>query len=113
MTGLGARGEEDVCALLLARGAVILARNYRCRRGEIDIVAALGGYLLFVEVKARSEGSLARPAESVTAAKKKKLTITAQYYLMGHTTELQPRFDVADVVYVRGVPQIDYIENAF
>ncbi len=114
---LGQWGEEQVAGLLLGQGWRIVERNFRCRLGEIDIVAENGAYLAFVEVKLRKDGRYGAACEAVTLSKQRKLRLTAQFYLLGHPTALQPRFDVAEVYAPQGVrtrePDIYYIENAF
>ena len=67
-TRTGVLGEELAEIMLLEKGYTILARNFRCRYGEIDIIAAKNGVLAFVEVKTRLFGSCGRGSESVTAA---------------------------------------------
>lgn len=114
---LGKWGEEWVADRLRRQGWRIAARNFRCRLGEIDIIAENGIYLAFVEVKLRKNGQYGAACEAVTPSKQRKLRLTAQFYLMGHPTGLQPRFDVAEVYAPQGVrtekPDIYYIENAF
>ncbi len=114
---LGQWGEDRTAEWLQARGWRIVTRNFRCRMGEIDIIAENGRYLAFVEVKLRKDGSYGAACEAVTLSKRRKLRVTAEYYLMGHPTQLQPRFDVAEVYAPQGVrteqPDIYYIENAF
>lgn len=114
---LGKWGEEQVADRLRRQGWRIAARNFRCRLGELDIIAENGVYLAFVEVKLRKNGRYGAACEAVTPSKQRKLRLTAQFYLMGHPTGLQPRFDVAEVYAPQGVrtekPDIYYIENAF
>lgn len=114
---LGQWGEDRAAEWLQARGWRITARNFRCRMGEIDLIAENGRYLAFVEVKLRKDGSYGAACEAVTPAKQRKLRLTAEFYLLGHPTALQPRFDVAEVYAPRGArteqPDIYYIENAF
>ena len=102
---------------LRSEGWTIAARNFRCRMGEIDIVAENEAYLAFVEVKLRKNDQFGSACEAVTPAKQRKLRTAAQFYLMSHPTCLQPRFDVAEVYAPQGVrtekPDIYYIENAF
>ncbi|MEW6034735.1 MAG: YraN family protein [Chloroflexota bacterium] len=81
---LGALGEKLAADLLKKRGYRILERNYRCREGEIDIVARQGDCLVFVEVRTKTGGGFGSPEESVTAAKKGKLVTAALSYLQGH-----------------------------
>lgn len=122
MGGSGARalgqwGEEQVAAELRRKGWTVVARNFRCRMGELDIIAENGQFLAFVEVKLRKDDRFGSACEAVTPAKQRKLRTTAQFYLMGHPTRLQPRFDVAEVYAPQGIrtekPDIYYIENAF
>ena len=98
-------------------GWAIVARNFRCRMGELDIVAENGTFLAFVEVKLRKDDRFGSACEAVTTSKQRKLRAAAQYYLMSHPTKLQPRFDVAEVYAPQGVrtetPTIYYIDNAF
>lgn len=114
---LGQWGEEQVAEMLRRRGWTIVVRNFRCRMGEIDIVARNGAFLSFVEVKLRKNDQFGSACEAVTPAKQRRLRSTAQFYLISHPTELQPRFDVAEVYAPQGVhtekPDIYYIENAF
>ena len=114
---LGQWGEEQVAEKLRQEGWTITARNFRCRMGELDLVAENGTFLAFVEVKLRKDERFGSACEAVTASKQRKLRTAAQYYLMRHPTKLQPRFDVAEVYAPQGVhtetPAIYYIENAF
>ena len=114
---LGQWGEEQVAEKLQRGGWTIAARNFRCRLGEIDLVAKNLTFLAFVEVKLRKDHRFGSACEAVTASKQRKLRAAAQYYLMSHPTKLQPRFDVAEVYAPQGVlteePDIYYIENAF
>lgn len=114
---LGGWGERLVADDLRRKGWEILNMNFRCRFGELDIVAADGTFLAFVEVKLRKDGRFGPPAAFVTAEKQRKLRLAAEYYLLEHPTKLQPRFDVAGVYAPDGpdtkAPAISYIENAF
>lgn len=114
---LGRWGEQLVAENLRSRGWTIAACNFRCRMGEIDIVAQNGTFLVFVEVKLRKNDRFGSACKAVTPSKQNKLRAAAQFYLMGHPTKLQPRFDVAEVYAPQGIytrePCISYIENAF
>ena len=90
---LGARAEE-LCADFLRRsGLRVLARNWRCRHGEIDLVAEEGGTLVFAEVRLRRNGRFGGAAESVTTAKRVRLIAAARLYLM-RRPDADCRFDV-------------------
>lgn len=114
---LGRWGEGIAADDLRRRGWSILHTNYRCRGGEIDIIASKSGVLAFVEVKLRKTSGFAPARAFVTAGKQRKLRLTAELYLLEHPTDLQPRFDVAEVYAPQGMetahPEIIYIENAF
>ena len=81
---LGAWGERVAATHLEAKGYRILQRNWRCARGEIDIVAQAGQMLVFVEVKTRRGRDMGAPEQGVTAGKARKLLQVAQYYLLDH-----------------------------
>lgn len=114
---LGQWGEAIVAADLRKRGWTILAAGFRCRMGEIDIVASKGAYLAFVEVKLRKNADFAQAAAFVDKRKQEKLRRAAEFYLIQNPTKLQPRFDVVEVYAPQGIatrePEIHYIENAF
>ena len=78
---LGRFGEELACRYLQQHGYRIRNRNFRCRCGEIDIIAEHGAVLCFVEVKTRTSGRFGRPAEAVTEAKRRKIYRCAEYYM--------------------------------
>jgi len=79
----GAAAEALAAEFLLAQGLSIVACNYRCRGGEIDLIASDGETLIFVEVRLRSDAAFGGAAESITAAKKKRLSFAAAHYLSG------------------------------
>ncbi|OUN25034.1 YraN family protein [Pseudoflavonifractor sp. An85] len=114
---LGKWGETQVANYLRQRGYEVLDMNYRCRMGELDLVASKGRYLAFVEVKLRRNGDLMAAREAVTYSKQQKLRSAALLYLQAHPTKLQPRFDVAEIYAPQGTgtrhPHINYLENAF
>lgn len=94
----GAMGEILAARFLREKGYTICSSNYRCRFGEIDIVASDKHYLVFAEVKTRKEDSRYLPREAVTITKQRKLLQTAGMYMSRFPTHLQPRFDVVEVV---------------
>ena len=111
---LGARGEAAARIYLQRRGYTIEATNYRCRWGEIDIVASQAGVLVFVEVRTRRSNAFGSPQESVTVRKRERLVLTAQHYLQEHCAEPHWRIDLVAVeADGRGaVRLIQHIENA-
>ena len=114
---LGAWGEERAAKYLRSKGYTILERNFRCRAGEIDIIALRGGVIAFVEVKLRRDSEFAEAREFVTPAKQRRVILTAEYWLVSHRTELQPRFDVIEIVTPKGRPmeiaELDFIQGAY
>ena len=110
---IGRAGEEIIAKHLLNKGFKIIKRNYRCKCGEIDIIAENKEYIVFTEVKTRGKNSFAAPSAFVTAAKQRKILKTAAYYLMTNPSALQPRFDIGEVLYSDGKAEVNYIENAF
>ena len=115
--GSGDWAEALVAEYLRERGYRIDVSKYRCRFGEIDLIAHDQGTLCFVEVKMRTDLRHGLPREFVTPSKQKKLRITAQYYLATHDADAVCRFDVAEVYtdadHTPEHTRIEYIENAF
>lgn len=113
----GAAGEVLAARYLRDKGYQILASNYRCRLGEVDIIAKEGPYIAFVEVKTRRSDGMYAPKEAVTAAKQQRLIRTAALYLMNESVDGQPRFDVIEIVTDPQNPlralQIHHIPGAF
>ena len=89
----GARAEELCAELLRAAGLRLLARNWRCRHGEIDLIAEEGGTIVFAEVRSRSGSGFGGAAESITVAKRERLLAAARLYLTGRPSA-HCRFDV-------------------
>lgn len=111
---LGILGENLACAELERRGYVVLARRYRTRLGEIDIIARDGDTTVFVEVKARDGERFGRGAEAVTAWKQRRITAMAVDYAARHALHDRPcRFDVVAVDVSADPPGIEVYANAF
>ncbi len=111
---LGREGEIAAQEFLKRRGYRILATNYRCRFGEIDIVSERDGTVVFVEVKARSSDRFGLPAEAVTRSKQVRLYRLAQEFLLRHNLENVPvRFDVLSLTRTGGNMEIEHLEGAF
>ena len=94
---LGPAGEEHAWGLLKKRGDTLVARNFVCPVGELDLVTWHGKTLVFTEVRARSSQSHGSPAETVTPAKQKKVRRAAEWFLMKNVKgKVLPdcRFDV-------------------
>ena len=110
-------GEALVEKYLSERGCRIMEREWRCRLGEIDLIAEKDGMLIFVEVKLRTNLQYGMPREYVTAKKQEKLRAAALLYLSMHGLDAPARFDVAEVYtdahHSARSTRIEYIENAF
>lgn len=110
----GDRGEAAVAAALERRGYAIAARQYRCRWGEIDLIArSPEGVLCFVEVKTRSGRPMAPGREAVTPAKRRRLRDAASWYLAQTGLDCPCRFDVAEVWAREDGWHVKYIMSAF
>ena len=111
---LGKTGEDLACRELERRGYAIIARRYRCRSGELDIVARDGPTLVFVEVKARDSHAFGDPAEAVTWQKQQRIFRLASEYVMRHHLNDSPcRFDVVSIQFDDGRPVIEVFQDAF
>ena len=111
---LGVWGERVAEGYLLARGARLIARRFRCRGGELDLVLDLHGELLFVEVKARRALGYGTPAAAVTPTKQRRMARAAQLFLARHGwLERRCRFDIVEVIGRGQNPEIRHIPDAF
>ncbi|MGN0817358.1 MAG: YraN family protein [Candidatus Coproplasma sp.] len=106
---LGFRGEAKAVRFLKRQGYTIVARNYRCPCGEVDIIAEKDGELAFIEVKTRSDISFGQPNEAVNAERRRRYVSAARYYFSGRTPDCVIRFDIIEILKGR----INHIENAF
>jgi putative endonuclease len=109
----GKRAEDEAERYLASRGYVIICRNFRCRRGEIDLVAQHSGTLVFIEVRYRRR--LDAAAESVDRRKRLRLIAAARAYLARHPGSHPCRFDVVCVAgdKATGKAEISLLHNAF
>jgi putative endonuclease len=111
---LGKTGEDLACEELERRGYAILARRYRTRFGEIDIVARADGTIVFVEVKARAGDDYGGSAAAVTVLKQRRIAQMAVDYLSRHKLLDRPcRFDVVTVDMTESGPEIVVYTHAF
>lgn len=112
---LGRLGEDAAASFLTAIGLDVLARNWRSRHGEIDLVAADGTTVIFVEVKTRFGTAFGTPAEAVTPAKAARLHRLAGLWLAERSGPWVPvRFDIVEVLVADGVePRITHLPGAF
>lgn len=112
---LGERGEIAAWHFLVTKGYVLVDKNYRCRLGEIDVIARRGGTLAFVEVKTRRHDYLGLPEEAVDSRKQKKIAAVALYYLKEcGLMDARAAFDVVAVTWKEGGDHdFKLIQNAF
>jgi putative endonuclease len=114
-TELGDHGERIAAAFLTDAGLTVLDRNWRCREGELDIVARDADALVFCEVKTRRGTGYGTPAEAVTTAKQRRLRVLAQRWLAAHDEHARDvRFDVVGVLVRAGRPaEVTHLPAAF
>ena len=111
---VGQRGQEAAEKFLQNKGYEILARNYRLKTGEIDLILKHGTYIIFVEVKFRKSMTYGLPREAVGYTKQKRIINTALHYLTRNKlTENDIRFDVVEVLEQHGKLYVSHIEDAF
>ena len=114
---LGAWGETLAAEYLQKKRYKLIARGFRSRFSEIDLIVQNKKYIVFVEVKLRRSASFARAADYVDYAKQNRLRTTAEIYLSENPTLLQPRFDVIEIYAPDGentkFPEIHHMEDAF
>ncbi len=109
---LGNRGEEIAAEYLQERGYTLVDRRWRCRYGEIDLIARKGDTLVFVEVRSR-RGSVDDAAQSVGPLKQNRLQLLATEYLAGMEAPQNARIDVVCVAWKTGAPpEVEHIEGA-
>jgi len=112
---VGKEGEKVALSFLKKKGYRILDKNFRCKFGEIDIIAEENGQIVFLEVKTRRNLDFGLPQESLNYFKKKRLTRLAQFYLARYHLEgISSRFDVVAVIFKESrIHSIHVIKNAF
>ena len=112
----GDSGEDAAASFLVRKGYTIVARNFRCKTGELDIVAAdKSGVIAFVEVKSRKSTDFGLPCQAVNQKKQRRLIHTAQYFLLKNPQlrHLQPRMDIIEILKVDGQCYIRHLPNSF
>jgi putative endonuclease len=111
---LGRRGEAVAEAFLRTRRYTIVARNYRCRAGEIDLVARDGSIVVFVEVRSRRGAAAGGPLESVDGRKRARLALVARHFLAAHGWhDRDARFDVLGIRFDAEPPAVEHVRGAF
>ncbi|MDO5445761.1 MAG: YraN family protein [Eubacteriales bacterium] len=114
---LGRFGEEKAADYLISEGYRVLERNFRCRQGEIDIIAEKDGYTVFAEVKLRKNSAYGYASEFVSGSKQRRIKTAAKFYLSCEGTEDCPlRFDIIEIYAPEGTEgkiTINHMEDAF
>ncbi|MDD2217602.1 MAG: YraN family protein [Eubacteriales bacterium] len=110
----GKAGEDAACRYLQEQGYNILSRNFKCRHGEIDIIAFMDGCVHFVEVKARKNLSYGMPSEAVNFRKKRHIIKSAQQYIYLHKKYMHcnVQIDVIEIIYSDEGENINHLKNA-
>lgn len=109
-------GEEAAANYLVKKGYSIIARNFKCKTGELDIVAMNSeGILAFVEVKSRKSTDYGLPCQAVSEKKRQRLIRTAQFFLLKNPQlrRFQPRMDIIELLRVDGQVYIRHLPNSF
>ncbi len=111
---IGAEVEAMALVFLQAEGLKLVCRNYRCRRGEIDLIMLDGAILVFIEVRYRKNSHFGSAAESITSSKQRRITTAAAHYLQHNTgaASMPCRFDVVAVTLAEH-KNLDWIKDAF
>jgi len=109
----GQQAECAACDYLLAQGLTLVEKNYRCRRGEIDLVMRHRDTLVFVEVRYRKNHDFGGASESITRKKQEKIQTTALHYLQKLKPDINARFDVIAITGSGKQQQFEWIQNAF
>ena len=111
----GSAAEELACKHLIEQGLLLLQRNYRCMRGDIDLIMQHDDYVVFIEVRFRAHARYGSGAESVTPQKRAKLIAAASHFLQArHAYDRYPnRFDVISISQGADEDRIEWIKDAF
>jgi putative endonuclease len=110
---LGQKGETLAIEYLQKAGYKIRHRNWRSGKKELDIVAENNDFVVFVEVKTRTDDYLEHPANAITREKQRSIIFAADGYIQRYNLNKESRFDVITVIVKGETPDIDHIENAF
>lgn len=110
---LGQMGEELAAGHLKNSGYKILHRNWKSGKNEIDIICENRDFIVFAEVKTRTDDYRVAPSEAVTREKQRSIIFAASNYISRYNINKESRFDVITVVKKNGNFEIDHIEDAF
>jgi putative endonuclease len=110
---LGQTGEDKARVLLLSKGYNILQCNWKSGKREIDIIAENRDYIVFVEVKTRTNDHILHPSRAVTSEKQKSIIFAAETYLKRYNINKESRFDIISIIDDGKTETIEHIEYAF
>ena len=109
---IGKRGEDIATEFLIKQGYNIIERNFQCKMGELDIIAKNKEYIVFVEVKTRSNNKFGMPVESITNKKLQSIYKTAKYYMhINNIKEKYTRIDAIEIYFKNSKYKINYIKQ--
>ena len=110
----GKAGESLACRYLEQQGLTLVERNFRCRRGELDLIMRDGDQLVFVEVRSHRNRGYGTPAETITKTKQSRLVRAALYYLQRRRwCSVSCRFDVIAITLAPNEDTVEWVKNAF
>lgn len=112
-TDLGKRGEDLAADYLIGKGHIILIRNYRHGKSEVDIISQHGDTVVFTEVKTRTSDAFGYPEDAVSSRKQAQLKLAMEQYVLENNITSEPRFDIISIITTRGQTDIHHIEDAF
>jgi len=110
---LGKKGEEIATRYLAKNGFKILERNWRYRKGEVDVICSKEEFIVFVEVKTRSTGFFGQPEEAVNKKKQRFLILAADAYVNQKDILLEVRYDIISIIIHQKKQTIRHIQDAF
>lgn len=111
---VGNKGESIAEDYLKRKGYKIIRKNYRCRFGEVDIIARDNDTIVFIEVRTKQNDNFGSPQDSITPAKIEKISKTSLSFIQEKKlTGFSYRFDFIAITFPQGKPNIEHIENAF
>jgi putative endonuclease len=110
---LGTWGESHATDFLVKKGYVILAKNYRFKKAEVDLIVQKDDCIIAVEVKTRSTSNVATPTHAVNKTKQKLLISAINHFIESKKAPVEVRMDVISIVKTNDQIRVDHIENAF
>ncbi|MFR9165382.1 MAG: YraN family protein [Dysgonomonas sp.] len=110
---LGRVGEDLAAKFLIDEGYILVSRNWRCGRIEIDLIVKSSDYIVFVEVKTRTSDHWGQPEDAVDERRIRNMTEAADYYVQENDIDLPVRFDVISILFKGKDYTIHHIDDAF